>query len=108
MPKFTPGPWAVGEWAVGNKALDVFSRSADCSIADMASANSDEELLANARLIAAAPDMYDATVSLWHVLNFFRAVFPEDIHKDLPEKISNVEKLLARIDGNSEQKGGEA
>ena len=102
MPNFTPGPWAVG-----NKALDVFSRSADCSIADMAAANSNEELLANARLIAAAPDMYEATVSLWHLLNFFRAVFPEDMHKDLPEKISNVEKLLARIDGNSEQKGGE-
>lgn len=59
MPKFTPGPWAVG-----NKALDVFSRSADCSIADMASANSDEELLANARLIAAAPDMYRTLVKI--------------------------------------------
>ena len=69
--------------------------------------NSDEEAHANGRLIAAAPDMYEATVSLWHLLNFFRAVFPEDMHKDLPEKISNVEKLLARIDGNSEQKGGE-
>ena len=63
MPKFIPGPWAVG-----NKALDVFSRSADCSIADMASANSDEELLANARLIAAAPVMYDLLGKAWDAL----------------------------------------
>ena len=94
MPDFTPGPWVVDVWGLG-----IFSRSGDCSIVDLAEANSDKEKIANARLIAAAPDMYEATVSLWHILNFLLAIVPDELKKDLPEKIANVEKLLNRIHG---------
>ena len=99
MPKFTPGPWAVGEWAVGNKALDVFSRSADCSIADMAPANSDEELLANARLIAAAPDMYKFIRTLYELITN-----PEDDEEGLSLRFipEAAKQILDRIDGEED------
>lgn len=91
MPDFTPGPWVVDVWGVG-----IFSRSADCSIVDLAEANSDKEKIANARLIAAAPDMY----------NFVRCVY--EMSKTLDEEDDDyfiheaAKKILDRIHGSED------
>ena len=62
--KFTPGPWLVkdgfsGEFEVYARTVDNFGYYEIAEIKDL-----DEETLPNARLIAAAPDLYAALRSL--------------------------------------------
>ena len=63
MSKFTPGPWVI-DWNVAR--LDIFSSDAKVLVASLRrSAMSpaiDEAARANARLIAAAPNLYAALV----------------------------------------------
>ena len=76
MGKYTPGPWKVNhhshihgeQWlSVLDGAFDITHNGASkpCVVADSKySAMSDEENLANALLIASAPEMYEA---LWDI-----------------------------------------
>ncbi len=65
MNAYTPGPWAI-DWNVSR--LDVFSGDAATLVASIRrsaiSAGIDETARANARLIAAAPDMLAALQGL--------------------------------------------
>jgi len=78
--KHTPGPWSVGNEPVDNEALYIYDNKEHL----IASADTDslaqyrEEALANARLIAAAPDMLEALqrVAAWIGCN----VFPPELH----------------------------
>ncbi len=92
MPDFTPGPWVIEDYGVG-----IFSLSGDCSIVDLAEANSDKEKIANARLIAAAPDMY------WLLKSVLDgSAFEVDIHGHYiftTKKAEEFRKILNRIDG---------
>ena len=72
-PKFTPGPWTTrlsqdGSGDIGITALNVRNVIAEC-FADMREAGefAIAEVQANAALIAAAPDMYEALkmAQLW-------------------------------------------
>lgn len=70
--KFTPGPWVIGD--ENNQHAQVCLGDSNCSVdmrrfADYPNCPgmSRDEMLANAALIAAAPDLYDAldAASLW-------------------------------------------
>lgn len=60
-PAFTPGPWiAVGDW-VEHPSEDVADIcTCDPRFLDQEGRREDAEMRANAKLIAAAPDMYEA------------------------------------------------
>lgn len=68
-PKFTPGPWAVCDeapndaWYVGRT---VYSPEQGRRVGDSGFFDHDELALANATLMAAAPEMYDA---IWQALS---------------------------------------
>lgn len=47
-----------GKWIIDRDGSAIFSDSEDCYVAELSPANSDEQVAANARLIAAAPEMY--------------------------------------------------
>ncbi len=61
----TPGPWCI-DWNVSR--LDIFSSSAETLIASVRrsalSSSIDETAKANARLIAAAPELLDAAIKV--------------------------------------------
>ncbi|MCP1271259.1 hypothetical protein [Acetobacter cerevisiae] len=61
-PKFTPGPWVTYK----DLPTDVVvSKNGDCSLATLdCGCGGKETMRANANLIAAAPDLYEAIVSL--------------------------------------------
>jgi hypothetical protein len=78
----TPGPWTFFHWSdktgVTSDNFDV----AHCS--GLNSSRTREEEIANARLIAAAPDLLDALQDLfWAVTGFgdFEAQYPEEYAK---------------------------
>ena len=70
MSKFTPGPWAI-DWNVAR--LDIFSSDAKVLVASLRrSAMSpaiDEAARANARLIAAAPDLLATLVDAHDIID---------------------------------------
>lgn len=60
MNTFSPGPWGIGD------GDEVYSIAAYCSVAMVCLHN---EGKANARLIAAAPDLFDALQTALHALD---------------------------------------
>ena len=97
MSKFTQGKW---EWDKENCLVFTTMYSEDGSseryyVADfeMDYAISREEREANARLIAAAPEMYELLESLVNILL---------VHSYSQDKAIRIANLLARIDGEEE------
>ncbi len=90
MSKFTPGKWVIKELLTG---YGVFSYTADerIGIADCL----DNE--ANARLIAAAPEMYDAIKKLISKDSTI------DTAEALLDAFLELKILIARIDGEETQ-----
>lgn len=70
--KHTPGPWGfnVGKNGAiaGLPVIRVYSYSAEDKVCDFAHANGEQDL-ANARLIAAAPEMLEALKAIWEMRN---------------------------------------
>lgn len=98
MPDFTPGPWVIDVWGLG-----IFSRLGDCSIVDMADANSDKEKFANARLIAAAPDLYEELLYVLGYLYEAHGIATNAQYKrEAMNDIKRIEALLKRIDGTED------
>ena len=90
MPAFTPGPWAICEQ---NKHL-VHSTINGRAVA-LAVGLLDDEQRANARLIAAAPDLYNNVKALLHDI----ALNDEcRIHGEICE----LERIIDDIDGKEE------
>ncbi len=80
MSKFTPGPWVVFNSAHDEQEIVGVTSQADehidsdgdgADICEMANAGylGQEQVEANARLIAAAPDLYEALKALLHEVN---------------------------------------
>ena len=97
MSKFTQGKW---EWDKENclvftTIFTVHGSSERYYVADfeLDYAISREEREANARLIAAAPEMYELLESLVNILL---------VHSYSQEKAIRIANLLARIDGKEE------
>jgi len=98
MEKYTPGPWDGNGFYAPNfvhGAIDptsvryVWSDKAHCDVAWIANCVSEEEQEANARLMAAAPDLLDALCSA--------LPFVEDAAEDEIYKSHRVHKVLDEI-----------
>ena len=83
MSKFTKG-----KWIIDRDGSAIFSDSEDCYVAELSPANSDEQVAANARLIAAAPEMYELLKKIL-----------DDTQNGQFAREDLLKELLARIDG---------
>jgi hypothetical protein len=107
-PKFTPGPWVVRKFPTRAYArnahwvLDAIPDDGDKVIANaicqMASTNDDED--ANARLIAAAPDLY-AALKRWANAEQVRAYIPQREKPDWDGLMAATHAALAAADGDN-------
>ena len=84
MSKFTKG-----KWIIDRDGSAIFSDSEDCYVAELSPANSDEQVAANARLIAAASEMYEL-LKIWVQIQ---------VQPTLMNAKDTARKLLDRIDG---------
>lgn len=104
-PKFTPGPWTIEEpmgadnpWIVeAGKAVHEWR----CLAIVPCDADDDEvprlEAEANARLIAAAPDLYRLLTAAKHALRSYQyGNAATDLAKDIAD---DAEKLIAKAEG---------
>jgi len=91
MSKFTPGPWAYvrnpenTRWIIDSEPAH--------AIACTAGFEPDNE--ANARLIAAAPELYEECKAMLEIID-------DQLGGDFPETVREVRALLARIEGDTE------
>ena len=83
MSKFTKG-----KWIIDRDGSAIFSDSEDCYVAELSPANSDEQVAANARLIVAAPEMYELLKKIL-----------DDTQNGQFAREDLLKELLARIDG---------
>lgn len=104
-PKFTPGPWHIYSSEDQEAIVAVNSDSCICITADVS-----QDLdggLANARLIAAAPEMYEALQYLLRVaLRVPDAVWAEAYRSTDPHGIGACDvarEVLNKIDGGSNE-----
>ena len=94
MSKFTPGPWEVAYLDENEQAVVKAKHIEIATCWHHCVQSIEQEMHANARLIAAAPEMYE-------VLRRIRegCAFPED---DVQRAIRDVcRDILAKIDGDS-------
>jgi len=97
--KHTPGPWITGDWTAfaGLSVRQADGKSPDKwtgpLIARVVNEAHYEQCSANARLIAAAPEMYEA---LKNALNTIRAL-TEDY--DTRQSFIKGQELIARVEG---------
>ena len=84
-----------GKWIIDRDGSAIFSDSEDCYVAELSPANSDEQVAANARLIAAAPDMYD---ELYDALQLLKGKSSWD-GDEFSQQAKSIQELLSRIDG---------
>ena len=80
-----------GKWIIDRDGSAIFSDSEDCYVAELSPANSDEQVAANARLIAAAPEMYEELI--------FAMAALRDGDVSAKRRADKIEALLDRIDG---------
>ena len=94
MSEFTPGQWGVDEdedsvFAVAEKDGE------RVYIVPIIEGINEEEYKANARLIAAAPELYK---TLAVIVNELKA-YGDDVRDDLYSLMTEAEGILARVDG---------
>ncbi len=95
----TPGPWHAFEQCSYSATKGLFEIDANHpsgnrqTIAVTPFAGDGHELWANARLIAAAPDMYEAMKAILAVINDPRPIFPGTAIGD------KLREILAKVDG---------
>ena len=90
MSNFTPGPWEAKQKYIG---ISVFDSNGD-GVANVCQSYGDTpyKVWANARLIAAAPEMYELLREFLQGLGDFITEIPD-------EAIERAEALLRRING---------
>lgn len=95
MGAYTHGPWMVGR----NDGFSVPINAGHELAFDLATVNhggNDAEALANAKLIAAAPEMLD---TLRHLLAAHNVVNRNGILPDLPAALAEATALVDRLEG---------
>lgn len=96
-PKFTPGPWRVNYSDIQAKDYDSSEFNLTVARINAFSASREEQLeeIANAALIAAAPEMYEALENILAYLN------QDPTAGDVTYAVSKVEQALAKARGES-------
>jgi len=90
--KFTPGPWQVNVWTTGRRTVEGVNAP---TIAEIHDTHEDVEKAANARLIAAAPDLYEALRELTALMEDVRTgQYTPDSFTTQPARIT-----LAKAEG---------
>ena len=94
--KYTPGPWRVGQFLSGNTVPNTTS----CGMVDILTVDrglwlaevfaEDEEGNVNARLMAAAPEMYS-----W--IEFFANIEPNSPLRILPETVARLQEIVQKV-----------
>jgi len=99
MAKHTEGPWRVGDagCAVFGPKTDAPSPKTIACLSKVASAP--EETRANARLIAAAPELLDALKAM--LAGAQEAAWTEGWGDDVPEEVLAARKAVARAEGRA-------
>lgn len=92
MPKFTPGPWVIDPHQTPESPLSIFDGPNCGTLIATVDANEDglQECEANARLIAAAPEMYR--------LLQLTIAFP-DHEVEAMTLVKEIKQLLAAVEG---------
>lgn len=105
-PKFTPGPWAYGVHSSDGKpdGCLVWDLPTGCNVASLwASLRTVEKCEENAKLISAAPDMYEAldeADTAFAVLNVSAGCsLTPQARRSLGEAWVKVQEVLGRIHG---------
>ena len=96
MSKFTKAPWIID-----NDGDGIYSDTEEYQVAYISyiNYNKNKEMQANARLIAAAPEMYYLLKELTEKLS----AYGDDVREDLYSLMIEAERLLERIDGEEAQ-----
>lgn len=95
MNKHTPEPWELDEYPL---SIDIVSAKGPIAVVGSRYCDSPEEMKANAKLIAAAPEMYEALKKLVSAIIFYGAVDEGgDDYFPWPE-IENVKEIIERIE----------
>lgn len=95
-PKFTPGPWSVEDRYVGRMVGEIDTCIAECfdhSSIDRHNAK------ANACLIAAAPELYEALSRMIDIVNDSQGVVGYHLNGDIAEwdEFDDIEVALAAL-----------
>lgn len=99
MAEYTKGPWEYNEC---ESCIEVPTK---CVLADVLEDFSDDELVANGRLMAAAPDLYEALKKLTAEASGFVAMADPQVHgiRVLKLRITEARAALAKADGTEVQ-----
>ena len=96
--KHTTGPWVI-DWNVAR--LDIFSSEAKVLVASLRrsalSEDIDEAARANARLIAAAPEMYEAIAAIATAMNL--GYIPNEILSEGSPILEGLRAAIAKAEG---------
>jgi hypothetical protein len=106
MSKHTPGPWTVEEYGDDETPALVIHKDSESRICFMATPGSHGDpakIEADARLIAAAPDMYEALKAIVAENDDYRSGLPEEWEGDpLNDACERARQILNRVHGQTE------
>ena len=96
MADFTPGPWLVNDRVIHSHEI----KSSGCElIADVFNFSKDQNAIANANLISAAPDMYEALSELIELVGgILEGNYKPDSFTLQPARFA-IAKALGEFDG---------
>ena len=101
MSKFTEGPWENSGSTISKPTVGVIAR---CPSPSPPNGDGVIAFIANARLIAAAPEMYSALTELETLVE--RSLPPQVVQTgggiDVKKLLTDTRELLARIDGEGQ------
>ena len=98
--KFTPGPWRSISHGSREVQRPYVISETGIILADCNAESSDGENEANARLIAAAPDMFRALEHARFVIGIFVSEdYPDFKHEDYPAFFADIDAALAKARG---------
>lgn len=95
----TPGPWVVDSMQVEDWRVNISNKTSNVACAyhlNDDACEPDEECLANANLIAAAPEMLESLEEIESIFRHFRGV---NLCEELPSVYSSIVTLIAKAKG---------
>ena len=103
VPLHTPAPWLLNDCDDAHDCAVTIRTESDTLIAVMADETgedwSESEILANAHLIAAAPELLEALESIIPDLEQLNGLYSEDDNPDSYENLRAVRAVIAKAKG---------